>query len=442
MSIAHHIYTAICPKALRTRLTPYRQRFQAWKRQRSIRRRKRKLSAPSACRARRKKLRRILNERPLKVAFQVAQLGKWKCESVLQLMQQDARFEPFIWSVPVSGVLHIKNPQAHEQEVQRVVNAFTERGIHVSTYACIDKFPAEERPDLIFIHEAYDDIFPSESYRGLTEELICYVPYALHTSNNATAFDGIGNNAAVLNFIENEAFCAFAAQHATHKGRNSVVTGTPLADIFLSERARSEQVWKDCGKPMKKVIWAPHWTITPNLCWFVSGTFLKNAEAMLALAKKHSNDIQFAFKPHPHLHRILCDLPEWGKEKTDAFYRTWQEMPNTQLEEGAYTGLFMQSDAIIHDSGSFIQEYLFADKPGLFLRDNGGYGDYNSMTIDCLQAYQHGLTEADIESFLQHNVLDGEDPKKELRRELRRRYIIPPHGQSSAQNILDALLNV
>lgn len=440
MSLAYRLYTLLLPSGVRKYTAPLQHHYHQWKQRQELRKLKRKLSAPQCHRARREKLRQLLRERPVRVAFQVAQLSKWKSESVLQLMLQDARFIPCIWCVPVSGTLHIGNPQMHERETNLILNHFNARGIRTCTYASLADFPAEERPDLIFIHEAYDYIFRSESFRGLEQELLCYVPYCFSNTNNAASYDGLGNNCAVFDFIENETYCSFLSRHGTHRGRNSVVTGTPLADVFMGEAALTEQVWKDCGKPMKKVIWAPHWTITPDLCWNAFGTFLQTADAMTELAEQHRDDIQFAFKPHPHLYRVLCKHPAWGKEKTDAFYRRWQEMPNTQLEEGPYTALFMQSDALVHDSGSFILEYLFADKPCMFLRENGGYGDYNEQSLDCLKAYQYGLTKGEIEDFLQRCVLGTEDPLREVRAEMRRRYLLPPHGKSAAQNIIDALL--
>lgn len=437
MSLAYRLYTALLPRALRAHLDPLQKKYHEKKQARAAQRRKLQMGSAKALKARRKKLRSILKERPLRVAFQVAQLSKWKSEALLQLMLKSGHFAPCIWCVPFGKAV----PAALEREYKLIVSAFSERGIRVYTHPSLDAFPADEKPDLIFIHEPYDVHFKTEAYRGLTEELICYVPYAFRNSNNTKAFDNIGNRCAVFSFVENEAFCDYIRSHAINKGRNCIVSGSPIADVFLNENAHSASAWKDCGKPMKKVIWAPHWTITPDLSWFVSGTFLLNAQAITELAEQYADSIQFAFKPHPHLYRSLCQHPDWGKEKADAFYQRWAEMPNTQLEEGPYTALFMQSDAIVHDSGSFIMEYLFADKPGLFLRENEGYGDYNDMTIDCLRAYQYGLTKADIEDFLQRCVLGTEDPKQNLRHTLRDTYVMPPHRQSAAQNILAAILN-
>lgn len=437
MSTAYQLYTALVPHALRKHLDPLQQSYHEWKKKAS----KRRLSSASAHRARCKKLHAIMAKRPLKVAFQVAQLSKWKCESVLQLMLKDDRFEPFVWCVPVAGNLHITNPEEHARETKRICEHFDKRGVRLCTYISLRDFPTEEKPDLIFIHEAYDYIFLEDSFRGMEQELLCYVPYCFHNTVSALGYDGIGNNCSLFVFWENESVTEEHRRGSTNKGRNGLSSGNPIADIFLDPAMREIPAWKDCGRAMKRVIWAPHWTITADSSWFLSGTFLKTEQAMMELVQEHRDDIQFAFKPHPHLYRMLCEHPEWGKEKTDAFYRQWEEMPNTQLAEGDYTALIMQSDAMIHDSGSFILEYLFADKPAMFLRDGAGYGGYNQMTLDALTAYHIGLSKAEIADFLQRCVLQGEDSLADTREHMRKEYLLPPNGKTAAENIVEAILN-
>lgn len=394
-------------------------------------------------RKRRAKLREILQHRPVKVAFQVAQLGKWKSESVLQLMMKDPQFEPMIWIVPPGGSSARSYPDLLAREAALIHEQFVGYNIPVVEYKDIASFSMDEKPDLIFIHEAYDYNFRDDTYQGLTNELLCYIPYCFHNITDVCGFDGIGNNAALFNFYENSSMCRFGTQMAQNKGKNNVNTGAPLADIFMNKNRREVPAWKDCGRPMKKVIWAPHWSICAELsAWFVCGTFLKNAMGMVELAKQYADQIQFAFKPHPHLYRTLCRHPEWGEEKAAAFYRLWAEMPNTQLAEGEYTALFMQSDAMIHDSGSFILEYLFADKPAMFLREGQGYQGYNEMTLDALECYHKGLTKEDIDNFLQQSVLGTKDPLAETRHAMLKKYLLPPHGKTAAENIIEALKNV
>ncbi len=437
MSLAFRLYSAFLPASLRKHTDPLQHRFHEWK----VKKQKKKKNTPKVLQTRRAKLRELLQERPVRVAFQVAQLAKWKSESVLSLMQQDPHFMPFVWCVPY-GNHHLTRPEAYEQEKNRIVSYFAERGIPLRSYITIDDFPAEERPDLIFIYEPYDTLFKTETFRGLEQELLCYVPYSFRNTNKVVSYDAVGKNCAVFDFIENESCWAHQKKNSANRGINAIVTGTPIADLFMGKMARATTTWKDCGKPMKKVIWAPHWTVVPDYGWFHSATFLKTVDAMMNIVERHREDIQFAFKPHPNLYRTLCELPGWGREKTDNFYRKWVEMPNTQLEEGPYSALIMQSDAMIHDSASFILEYLYADKPCMFLRENEGYEEYNQQTLDCLMAYLYGISEDEIEDFLQRCVLNTEDPLRDVRATMRERYLLPPHGKTAAQNIVDAILQV
>jgi CDP-glycerol glycerophosphotransferase (TagB/SpsB family) len=82
---------------------------------------------------------------------------------------------------------------------------------------------------------------------------------------------------------------------------------------------------------------------------------------MIEMAKKYQDSVQFVFKPHPVLRSKLVVL--WGEEKTNAYYNTWDSLPNSTIHEDEYIDLFLTSDAMIHDSGSFTVEYLYVNKP-------------------------------------------------------------------------------
>lgn len=381
--------------------------------------------------------RRLLHSKPvINVVFEVAEVAKWKSDSVFRRMQRHPRFNPVLWMVPYP----IGNSRQNQAAIKAAAEQFSAMGYPVTCYPSLSDFPADLHPDIIFVHEPYDGIcFDKRYHEGLLDYLLCYVPYGMVSTKDARNLNQVVNNAALFNFYENEVSRSQACRMMDNGGRNSVVVGHPMADPFLFSESEPPVVWKDCGREMKKVIWAPHWTIEADTCWLFYGTFMKTGQAMLELAGKYRDRIQFAFKPHPNLYDTLCKHPEWGQEKTDAFYRAWEKMPNTQLENGAYTDLFMQSDAMVHDCGSFIQEYLFADKPCLYLRYPDNRPEYSDMATDCLNAYHTGIEKADIDLFLQM-VLRGEDPKAAIRQELRTKYLLPPHGCSAAENMIHCLL--
>lgn len=435
-AVVQHIKDLV-PTALKDR---FRSRYRAmlrlpqvWK----LCRRRRYYAAKKYDAERRRMLADLRGKERICVAFQVDTFAKWKADSLLQLMKAHPRFEPFIRYVPYCGIM-----DAAETLNRTLIQQYAaEVGVPCLEFESYEALPEGCRADVVFVSEPYDGgVYCAKENKGLTERAICYIPYGFFTIGTEKTMDQIINNAALFNLYENEATHRLAAGLMHNGGCNVAITGHTMADAFLYSEAVRKPVWKDCGKTLKKVIWAPHWTVSGANNWFASGNFTELASAMLKLAEKYSAEIQFAFKPHPKLFATLCGLPEWGEKKTTAYYRQWAEMPNTQLEEGAYTALFMQSDAMVHDSSSFIAEYMFADKPALFIRKGEGYQGYSPMAFEALKCYHKGVEPEEIEAFLQHCVLGGDDPYAEERRKFRRDYLIPPHGVSAAQNVVDCLL--
>ena len=438
------IYQVLLPLSLRTALGQCRNSVKQWWWKHHpvetvewwcIRRR---VSTVGAHRERQERQRALLQSgKVINVAFEVTGISKWKADSVLRLMMLHPRFNPVVWHVSYA----MKRGAARDlKELAQCREYFTPMGAKLVDYASLADFPAEERPDIIFPNEPYDiSTYAANHNKGILKYLFCYLPYGYTSAFSEKSRNSIITNGALGFFVENKTSREQCKKLMGNRAVNVTATGHPMADTFLFPESVRPDVWKGCGSGMKRVIWAPHWTVDEKTCWLFYGTFMRTGEILLEMAEKYQGQIQFAFKPHPNLYYTLCQHPQWGKERTDAFYAKWREMPNTQFEDGAYTDLFMQSDAMIHDCGSFIQEYLFADKPCMYLKDPENKQEYSAMAADCLNAYQIGVTREEIEAFLQM-VLRGEDPKAEVRRQLREKYLVPPHGQSAAQNIIDCLL--
>lgn len=386
-----------------------------------------------------RKLRKLQKKAIIKVAFQVNTLGKWKCDSLLHLMVQHPRFQPVIWVVESRATASMQAEERTRQQ-DSIAHLFRQKGITVVKHSNIRSFPKDEKPDIVFIHEPYDYIICDPVFRGWYRTLLCYVPYALLTVNTTNSYNGIGNNCALFCFYENIHTVGLASELASNRGRNAIVTGNPIYDSFIQASKSSISLWKPSQPGVKKVIWAPHWTIEEGLSWLNWGTFLEYADSMLDIAKSFSGKIQFAFKPHPNLYRVLCQHKDWGPDRTARYYKAWKELTNGQLEEGLYTGLFMQSDAMIHDCGSFLLEYLIANKPCMFLRKKECYSEYNEMGLRALSSHVIGKSISDIENFLQGIAHSDYDPMAQKREAVRKEFLIPPKGKSAAQNILDALL--
>ena len=121
----------------------------------------------------------------------------------------------------------------------------------------------------------------------------------------------------------------------------------------------------------------------------------------MALADRYRDRVQWAFKPHPLLRSKLYRHPDWGRERTDAYFGYWAESGHCQLELGSYVDLFRQSDAMIHDSGSFLAEYLYLDKPVMFLQSVENIADFlNDFGLEAFGACEHARRFEEVESFV------------------------------------------
>lgn len=240
-------------------------------------------------------------------------------------------------------------------------------------------------------------------------------------------------------FVENDLVLQTASELGVYTD-NFVVTGLPMQDKLCCDNKEKNDPWKECGKKTR-IIYAPHHSLKGTNADFIQySTFLEFGELILTIAKKNSDKVQWAFKPHPNLYPKL--LKVWGKERTDTYYDEWRNMENAQVELGDYTALFKYSDAMIHDCCSFMIEYMFTGKPVLFLEDKKHTAEellLGRFGYESYKNHYHGINREDIEGFI-NDVIKGIDPLKEQRQLFYEKYLIPPHKQSACDNIIDALL--
>lgn len=382
------------------------------------------------------RLESIRRQELIHVVFQVYHIGMWKNDSLMKLMLAHPRFSPVIW------IVSHYDTWPTEQNMQSIREHCEAMGFPYVEYPDLATLRRRQPVDFFFLQEPYNFNLLRKRDRGLTELALCYAPYCFRNHAQPESYNNPLQNITVFNFFENAYISNIAKGITNNRGARNVVTGQCMVDTFEDSTVLPPQAspWKDCGRPMKKVIWAPHWSFYDEPGFLHTSTFMVVHEVMLELAEKYADSIQFAFKPHPSLRHNLMQERFWGPEKTEAYYRRWAEMPNTQYENGDYVELFRHSDAMIHDCGSFMLEYLLVDKPCMYLQEGAGFAQFNDMSKAALTAYYKGVTKEEIERFLQNCVLGNEDAYAAERRTVRETYLLPPHGRSAAENIIQALL--
>lgn len=380
----------------------------------------------------------VRQKRRITVLFEVWNASMWKNGSVYRLMQSMERFNPII------GVVPLQNDVSEQDKIiiaQQTESYFRNKGYNVVDSPSLDKAIERVKPDIVFVCQPYEFSMVRLLFKRMTDALYCYVPYGFRNTENPHGYNNLLQNKYWFNFVENAYIEQLAAKMMYNKGANTRNVGYPaFDDMLVCDNKMS--VWNNKDDSQKRVIWAPHWSVNEDRAYgFVVSSFLSFADDMLELAEKYRDSLYFAFKPHPFLHAALCLHPDWGKERADAYYEKWANMPNAQVEQGDYAELFGQSDALIHDCGSFIVEYLMCDKPCLYLlREGGNAVKYNKVNQEALNCYYKGYKIEEVRQFIDYVLLGGNDSKKDIRQAFKRDYLISPNGKSAAQNIVDAIL--
>ena len=382
-----------------------------------------------------KTLRSIIQKNePIKVVFIVHNSAIWKYDSLYRLMQTDANFNPIILVCPIV----VGQTESSAREIlQRTYNTFYSRGYNVLN-ALEQGDMNILNPDIVFYTYQWTTIIDKQyDIHNLRKYLKCYVNYGFNNTAGEWGFASAFHGLMWRYFAECEDVRQSALNVQPREMRNMVVTGYPIYDEYQSVD-ENVSIWKNSDRRYKRVIWAPHHTISGHDGLLKFSTFLENAELMLSLANEYKDTIQFTFKPHPSLKGVLYNHPDWGVEKTDAYYNSWANAKNATFVDGAYMDLFKSSDAMIHDCGSFIVEYLYSKKPVMYLGNNREEQS-NIVGKKAYQCHYHGTTIEDVKLFLQDVVLKGLDPMKCQRENFFNEVLLPPNDMTVAENMLNVI---
>lgn len=344
----------------------------------------------------------IKKKNTIKVVFLVIHESVWKVDSVFKKMLTDPLFEPEILVCPYTvygeGRMLDDMEQAYTYFIRKgypVRKALQEDGRWLKL--------SEMAPDIVFFtnpHKLTLDEYYEAAYLNY---LSCYVPYHHEVGsygNNIQQYNRPFHNAMWKIFCSSNSAYNVSKLVSACKARNVEVTGFPAMEYLLDEDRYRKIVdpWKNTDNRIR-VIWAPHHSIDmPDLPY---STFIQYAEDFKQLAISKKEKMVWAFKPHPLLKEKLYLHSDWGKSRTDEYYEFWESQSFTQFENGEYLDLFLKSDMMIHDSGSFLAEYLYLLKPVLYLVKTQEYLEfYSEFGQKALDACILGKDFENVESFV------------------------------------------
>ncbi|MCG9508260.1 CDP-glycerol glycerophosphotransferase family protein, partial [Providencia rettgeri] len=350
------------------------------------------------------KIKEAKKKKQINVIFLVIHHSMWKVEPIFKEMLTDPYFQPKILVCP-----DIIYNDKYYDDLHKSYSYFHKKGYPVIKSLREDNSWVtlkELNPDIVFFTSPYEITRKEYHQNAYLNYLTCYVPYYYMATNHA------GDNSKVLNthflncmwkiFWPHNYISDEFSKHSFNHGSNSLVTGYPATETLLynSVDTFSSTTWKKQTVEKKKLVYAPHHTITGNENSL--STFLEFSEKIKELAIKYQDNIQWSFKPHPFLKAKLYKHPDWGYDKTQNYYHFWESQSYTQLDNGEYDSLFLESDGIIHDCSSFIVEYMFTQKPRLFILNSNEnvFLLLNDFGEKIIQGYQFARNELDMENFI------------------------------------------
>jgi len=363
-------------------------------------------------------VRKLRHKNVIKCVFFATFDTSWKCDSVYREMLNSPYFEPLILICPVVNYGYENMlTRMHDCESlfiskkYKYIKAYDEIS---HKYVDVQK---DIKPDIIFFTSPYQGLVDNRYFIDrFPNKLCCYVPYFYIGSNNAMFFDTYFHHLLWRFYIENEQLLNEYRHKSNKDFRNVRPVGYCAFDDFYKRSHYDSKV--------KTIIWAPHHGVD-NKIEFIRSSFMQFNSVFFELADEYQGRVHFVFRPHPLLKNNLYKHPDWGKEKTDSYYKEWELHTNCSIKEkGDYVELFNESDAMIHDCGSFMTEYLYFDKPCMFtVNDEFSINNYFQSAVDAEHCYYQGNTIDEIRRFINDVVLNFKDTKAKDRNEFINKYI-------------------
>lgn len=356
--------------------------------------------------------RKLLQNQEIKIAFIVFDTSKWSVDTIYQEFAIKKGFHPVIIVFP-----DIQFPGGSSESVKYSYAFFEKKGYNVQygyNPTANQYLPSKiwKEFDIVFFDTPWlrkEKTLKIETIGA--SALTCYIPYgAILAGKIEQEHYNMPNHSFAWRIFPELAW--HKQQYNKHNylshDYNVVPLGYPKLDIYSQKLTDPEKVWKLGLNPnIRRVIWAPHWTIYNVFPPGQFSTFHLIYKQMLEYAKNHP-EIDWLFKPHPVLRSTIIAQKLMSESEVDNYYQQWDCLPNGQVSlDGNFWDYFRTSDALITDSVSFLVEYLPSKKP--IFRIDSGYGSYNEITQQIISNYYTGKTMDDIIEFIENIVIPEND---------------------------------
>lgn len=349
----------------------------------------------------------LSRKKAVPVAFRIDSLATWdKRSPVFWEMIRDPRFAPVVavtrgkWSASKTGA---------SEEANRIIATLQDEGIQAVDSASLGPRDLLGTLGLVIDDDPWEFNKPKKWLPSRYGSILwVIIPYTMGTTS---ASDGHALSRPYRRawrvFYPTQQWLDLSMALSSRCRINGRYDGYPCISQFATSgdgRSISGQSQPNCdSRPL--LVWAPHWTIDEGDG--NQGDFLEWHELLLHLAKADRSDVRWAFRPHPLLRSRVENL--WGSRAAETYFKEWATLSGSR-QHYSYARLFVESSGLLHDSASFLGEYLFTGKPvAVTEREDGGLmSGLNSVGKECLDVHYRVKGEDDLREFIQ--VVTGTRP--------------------------------
>lgn len=369
-------------------------------------------------------LERIRGQKKKKIAFLVKDSAEWSCDELYKIYDKCPDYEVMVVVAP----FFVGTEQTIFDTYNKTISYFEERkfnvvGLYDMYQKRVKNWKEIGTPDIVFHLNPYYTAFieTSNMCNFPLSILNVYIPYGMMVYGNVNGqFNQLSHALYWKIFCETECHKRMAAKYSDIGDFNVVASGYIRMDgFFCKDNKQARKIWKmspnSDEKSVKKIIYAPHWSIRDGQTGF--GNFDKIYMQIYNYARDNEMTTSWVLRPHPMLRAgVVAQGMFKSEQEYDDYLEMWNQLPNAQvIESGTYIDIFETSDAMILDSVSFLAEYLYAHKPMLFLtRESNTFNDFGKELVKILYKVDGGDFEG-IEHFIDDVVMQGNDFMREDR---------------------------
>lgn len=352
----------------------------------------------------------LKKKKKIKICFFVIYDSAFSTKEIFEKMQKDTFFEPFILIIP--DISRGKDNMFLQMEKSYKSLSLEYNNVYQSY--------SKEKNRFIDFSKKTDIVFTTNPYDFMTHKL--YRIRNLNNKNIPILYSSYGYcvsnwfNKTIKNSDEyNLMWRIFTDTNINQKQLNTILPYKKAAvSLGFCKMDKISKIKKNNSK-RKKIIIAPHHTIIKWKNGLNLSNFLKYYNFFLRLPKKYP-DIDFIFRPHPLLFPNLINNKIWSKNKVQKYINDIKKNKNMVIDNSDdYFNLFINSDGLIHDCGSFLAEYLFSLNPVCYLVNKNTKKELNKFGKECLKLHYLAKSKKEIINFIEEKIIKGEDMSKKNR---------------------------